>query len=167
VRIEEDVLPVRRPVEDAVVDAAARRKRADVVVERELPGLSALGADDEHLPAAAVVAGEGDPAAIGRELREVLHPLAGGETARVAAAGRSEPDVAGVNERDGAAVNVGLAQKPRQPFLRERARGGCQERENRDELFHSRCITRHGACAMYGSQLRNGRWRFRCAECSR
>ena len=140
-REEEDVLAVRRPVEDAVVDAAARRERADVVVERELPRRAAVDADDEDLPRAAVVAGEGDPLAVGRELREVLHPVVGREPPRVAAVRGGEPEVAGIDEGDRVAVDVRLAQKPR--LLRER--GDRKKSEKKRQFAHTRReITRNG-----------------------
>ncbi len=143
-RVEKDLLSIRRPVEHAVVDAAARRKRADVVVERQLPRRAAFRADHEDLPAAGVVAGESDPATVGRELREVLHPFAGGEPSRVTAAARREPDVARVNEGHRVAVNVGLAQEPGEPFLRECGRAHAEdngEREgDRDQLFHGATV---------------------------
>jgi hypothetical protein len=108
---EDDVLAVRRPAEHLVVIAAARRQRADVVVERQLARCAAVDADHEYLAVAAVFAGEGDPASVGRELGEELEPRMGGQSARAAAAGVHHPDVAGIDERDLVAMDVGVAQQ--------------------------------------------------------
>src|SRR5207302_4543764 len=102
---------IRRPVEHAVVDAAARRKRTDVVVERQLPRHAAVGVDDENLLRTAVLAGERDLFPIRREVREVFESGVAGETPRLAAGGIHDPEIAAIAESDMSAANGRLPEQ--------------------------------------------------------
>ena len=110
VAAEQDVLSVRRPTEDAVVESTTRRHRTDVVVPGQLLWGPALNTDDVDLTVAAVLRREGDALPVGRELGEQLHPMMGGQPSRVAAVGRCQPKVAGIDERNLIAMDIGEAE---------------------------------------------------------
>jgi hypothetical protein len=80
-------------------------------IEGQLLGLAAIGGHHVDLFVAVVLAGEGDPLAIGRELREQFHAGVRGQP-RGRAAGRvHHPQVAAVAEDDAVVVNVRKAQQ--------------------------------------------------------
>ena len=104
-------LAFRRPAHHPVVPAAARGHGADVVVEGELLRRPAPRGHHVHLARARVLRAEGDPAAVGRDLREQLEARVRGQPARGAARRRRLPDVAAVDEHHGVAVDVGEAEQ--------------------------------------------------------
>jgi len=84
----------------------------DIVGSRmpgEASGLTPGCRDEIDVGVASVLAGEGDPAAVGRELGEQLHALVGRQLSRRSTARRHDPQVAAVNEGDPVLVNVGWA----------------------------------------------------------
>ena len=110
---EDHLLAVGRPAQHLVVVAGPRRHVADVVVEGELARRAAVDADHVDLAVAAVLAGEGDPLAVGRELGEELEAGMRSEAAGQPAGRVDHPDVPGVDEGDGIAMDVGVAQQAR------------------------------------------------------
>jgi hypothetical protein len=120
-RAEEDRLAVRRPAVDLVVVPPARREGAAGGVEGELLRHAAGRRDDVDLLVAVVLAGEGDPLAVGRELGEQLEAGMGGQAGRRAAGRRSGPEIAGIGEDDLVPMDVG---KPQQPGLAGRRAAG-------------------------------------------
>jgi hypothetical protein len=104
-------MAVVRPAVNLVVIAPARRQGALRRIEGQLLGLAAIRGHDVDLLIAVVLAGEGDPLAVGRELREQLDAGVRGQ-ARGRAAGRvHQPQVAAVGERDAVIVDVRKAQE--------------------------------------------------------
>src|SRR5690606_21667640 len=90
---EQHAVAVRRPAVYLVVEAPALRQRALAGIPGELHRLAAAGRDHVDLVVAAVLAGEGDPAAIGREARRLLDAGPGGEAGRRAALDGCGPEV--------------------------------------------------------------------------
>jgi hypothetical protein len=80
-------------------------------VPRQAPGLAAGSRNHEHIDVSAVLAGEGDPAAVGRESRAGLAALATGEPHSVAAVTRDQPEVVRVNEDYVVWAHIGIAQQ--------------------------------------------------------
>ena len=89
---------------------------------------AALGGHEVDLGVAVVLAGEGEPLAVGREAGEHLEAVVAGQPAGDAAGGRHGVQVAGVGEDDLVAVDGGEAQAAR--FIRG-SRGMASE--NHDE----------------------------------
>ena len=77
----------------------------------QLPGLAAIGGHHVNLLVAIVLAGEGDPLAVGRELREQLDAGMRGEARSGAAGGVDHPQIAAVSEDDAVVVDVRKTQK--------------------------------------------------------
>src|SRR5262245_9515048 len=98
-------------------------------------GLAAGDRHRIHVHVAVVLGGECDRGAIGRELREALDPVVGGEARGDAAGACNRPQVAGVCEHDVVALDVGLAHQP--AFLQGmgggRESGECEERGGREQ----------------------------------
>ena len=150
VGVEEDVLTIGRPVENLVVDAAAGRNDTDVVVERELARRSAFDADDVHLAIPGILAREGDPAAVGRELREEFLTRAGRQASGEPSCRLDDPDVAAVHEGDLRGADVGVAQQSGEAGLsldglgvdgRTDGREQRQDREENREVSHSGIVS--------------------------
>jgi len=76
---EDDAFAVVGPAVDLVIVAPARRERSAGGIEGQLTGLAAGGGHDVDLLIAVVLAGEGDPFAVGRELGEEFHAGMRGE----------------------------------------------------------------------------------------
>ena len=112
-RAEENGRAVGRPAHDLVVVAAARREGAAGRVVGELLRLAPLRRHHVDLLVALVLAGEGEPLPVRRELREELEARVGGQPGGVAALRRRRPDVARVAERDAIAGDVGEAEQLR------------------------------------------------------
>jgi hypothetical protein len=108
---EEHLAAVRRPADDLVVVAPAGRQGPARRVIGELTGGAAAGGDHVDLLVAVVLAGEGDALAVGGELGKELETGMGGQPPGGAAAGRGQPQVAGVAEDHPVAVEVGEAQQ--------------------------------------------------------
>src|ERR1039458_4199028 len=104
---------VRFGVEDVnlVVIAPARRQWALRRIEGQLLGLAAIRGHDVDLLIAVVLAGERDPLAIGRELREQLDAGVRGESRGRAACRVDQPEVAAVGEYDAVIVDVRKAEE--------------------------------------------------------
>lgn len=138
---EEDRLAVRRPAVDLIVVPPARRERPAGGVEGELLGNATGRRNDVDLLVAVVLAGEGDPLAVRRELGEHLEPGMGGQPARRPAGGRCGPQVTGIGEDDLVPVDI---RKPQQLGLAgshaggETGRRGEAENESNDldETMH-------------------------------
>ena len=106
-RPEDHRRAVRHPAVDLVFVPPAGRKRTASGVERQLDRLAAVRRNHIHLLVAVVLAGEGNPAAVGREFREQLQSGIRSQPDCPAAAIGRLPQVARIHERDAVAVNVG------------------------------------------------------------
>jgi hypothetical protein len=107
---EQNRRAVRGPVVHLVVVAPARGERTACRVERQLLGRAPRGWDDVDLLVAVILAGNGDPSAVRRELRKQLQTRMGRQPGRGAACGRRTPEVAGVAEHHPVPMNVGEPQ---------------------------------------------------------
>jgi hypothetical protein len=96
-----------------VVVAPARRQRAASGIPRQLPRFAAVAAHDVDLLVAVDLAGERDPAAVRRELREQLDARCRGQSRRRPTLDRRQPEVAAIGEHDALAVNVRMPQQAR------------------------------------------------------
>ena len=99
------------PAVDLVVVAPARRQWTRRRIEGQLPRLAAIGGHHVDLFIAVVLAGEGDPLAIGRELREQLDAGMRGQARGGAARRVDHPQIAAVGEDDAVVVDVRKAQE--------------------------------------------------------
>src|SRR5208337_4362677 len=106
---KDDGLAVGGPAIDLIVVAPARGERAAGGIKSKLLGNADGDGDDVDLLIAVVLAGEGDPLAVGREFREDFDAGMRGEAGGQAAGGGSEPEVAGIGEDNFIAVDVGEA----------------------------------------------------------
>jgi hypothetical protein len=97
-------------------------------VKRQLARRAAVDADDEDLAVAAVLAAEGDPPAVGRELGEQLQPRMRGQAPCHAAGRLHHPDVAGIDEGDPVAMDVWKAEQAR-VALRRLGEGGERQQQ--------------------------------------
>ena len=122
-RPEEDRLSVHSPAVDLVVPSPPRGERASGRIVGELPGDTAGRRHDIDLLVAVVLAGEGDPFAVGREPGEHLDARVGGEPGCRSAGNRSDPDVAGIGEGYFVAVNRRKAKQFRLCRRRSRSDG--------------------------------------------
>ena len=104
-------MAVVRPTVNLVVIAPARRQRTLRRIESQLFGLAAIRGHDVDLLIAVVLAGEGDPLAIRRELREQLDTGVRGEARGRAARRAGQPQVPAVGEYDAVIVDVRKTQK--------------------------------------------------------
>jgi hypothetical protein len=110
-RAKDDGLAVGSPTVDLIVIAPARSEGAARGIESKLLGDTASYGDDVDLLVAIVLAGEGDPFAVGRELGEYFDAGMRCEASSKAAGGGGQPEIAGVSENDFVAVDVGKAKK--------------------------------------------------------
>ena len=109
-REKQNALAVREPGDDFIVNAhAIAERRRGSLIESQLPGLAALSGHHVDVEIAVVLAGEGDPFAVGRKFREQLAPGIGGDAARVAARARGQPKIAAVHENNLVFIDVGKA----------------------------------------------------------
>ena len=98
------------------------------LVKGQLARLAALGGHDVNIEIAVVLAGEGEPLAVGRELGEKLTSGMSGDAASYASGSRGEPDIPCVDEGDLVAAHV---REPHQTaFLRLLREGECGEEQN-------------------------------------
>jgi hypothetical protein len=132
---EEDRPAVRSPAVDLVVVTPTRGERSAGGVEGELLGHATGRGNDVDLLVAVVLAGEGDPLAVRRELGEQLEPGMGGQPGRRPAGGRRGPQVAGIGEDDLVAVDI---RKPQQLGLSGSHPGGETGRRRRAMLHERR-----------------------------
>jgi len=144
-----DGLAVGSPTVDLIVVAPARSEGAARGIKGELLGNAAGYGDDVDLLVAIVLAGEGDPFAVGRELGENFDPGMRGEAGSEAARGGGQPEIACVSENDFVAVDIGKAEKLclGVGICRE-AKGGTQAQQGKELarrhgiLSGARCIKR-------------------------
>ena len=99
------------PAVDLVVVAPAGGQRAAGRIPRQLADLAAVARHDADLLVATDLAGEGDPAAIGRELREQLDSGRCRQPRGRATGDRGAPQVPCVGEHELVAVDIGVAQQ--------------------------------------------------------
>ena len=104
---------IRRPAHHLVVVAAPGRHGARGGIEGELAGDAAVAGHDVDLLIAIVLAREGDPLAIGAELREQLQARMGRQPHGRTARGGRGPQVAPVGEHHLVPVDVREAQQLR------------------------------------------------------
>jgi hypothetical protein len=116
------VLCIRRPVEHAVVGAAARRQRTGIVVPGQLQRLAAVDRHHEHLSRAVVLRRECDLAAIRGELRVKLQARVRREPLGDAARRSDDMQISGLHERHQVAADVGQTQQARVGGARGKAR---------------------------------------------
>ena len=112
-RAEQHRLAVVGPTVHLVVVAPAIRQRTARRIPRQLFRHAAGRRNHVHLLVAVVLAGERDPRAVGRKLREQLEPVVRGQARRGTAVRRREPQIARIAEDDFVAVDVGEAQELR------------------------------------------------------
>ena len=77
-------------------------------MEGQPPRLAARGRDDEDIEIAIVFAGEGEPLAVGREMRIEFEAGAARDAASLAAFAADDPQIAGERERDLVRASVGF-----------------------------------------------------------
>ncbi len=134
VRPHQNVLAIPRPIEDAVVRAAARRHGTDVVVPGQLARCAAGRRDDVDLSRAVVLCRIGDPGAIRRKFGKLFQAVMRGQPDSRPAIRRCDIQIAGVNEYDSVVVNIG---KPQQPCFA--GDSDFRDRQNQDEQDGSGC----------------------------
>src|SRR5947207_957289 len=103
-------------------------------MRRQAPGLAAFRRNDINIRVAIVLAGEGDPFAVGRKLWVELVADMRGEPPRRAALARGDPQVARVSKNHSGLGNVTVPEKlrlPRRNFL-----GGLCRRLRRQRRSH-------------------------------
>src|ERR1700691_3377297 len=88
-------------------------------MKSDAPGSAARRGNDVHVEGAIVLAGEGDPLAVGREMRAALDARAGREANRLATLAADCPKVIAKNKANLTAAQGGLAQQKRLIGLRE------------------------------------------------
>ena len=125
----QDVVGIREPVDDFVVDAHALGEASAAGVDRKLLRVAAFGGDDINVKIAVVLSRECNPFAVGRELREKFQARMRCDAPRHPARARHQPQVAGVAENNLVFGNVG---EPHQAPLRHfRGSKACGPRDER------------------------------------
>jgi hypothetical protein len=77
----------------------------------ESPGLAAFGGDDIDVGVAVILAGEGDPFAVGRKFRVELVTNVGSQPAGRAAVARGDPQITGIGKNHFVFGDVGETQE--------------------------------------------------------
>ena len=146
VRPDHDRAAVGRPVQDDVVKPATGRHLADIVVEGELFGCPSLGRDHVDLPVSGVLPGEGDPLAVGRDLGKEFPTHVGCETSRLSSGEGDRPDVAGVDEGDQVARDVGVVKEPTLSAQRGQGKDKKEQDRKADDSLHEASLRLLGCC---------------------
>ena len=121
----QNVLGIRKPVDDLVVDAHAFRKGSAAGVNRQLLRIAAFGGHGVDVKIAVVLTRKADPLAVRREFREKFQARMRGDAPRHPARPRHQPQVAAVTENNLVFGNVGEPHEPAFGRLRgPKVRGG-------------------------------------------